>query len=473
MAVAHNIHLQRQAYYGGYSCEPAEKVPDKFLCSICTKLLREAQLTLCCGQHFCESCLDYWFKRLTRKSCPHCRKVNFEHVTNKERIREINELKIHCTHHREGCQWIGELGDLRTHLDSEGGCGYVEVECPNDCGDAMKRNDLNTHLNSCPQRIVACQYCHLEDTYVGMNDHYSRCPKFPLVCPNRCGAKMIHRENILKHCEKCPLELVECPFKEAGCTVMPFRKDRASHMVTNQQEHLLRLMGAFQQNKRKLEETEKGLSKTIKEIEETRSELVAMKEVIATDVKLLSTNNKSLALASIQSQLDMHLTAESPLTIRMINFSKHKESNDVWYSPSFYINDGYKLTFYVYANGIWEGEGTHVSLSLFLTRGEFSDEREWPYRHDNEAIVVKLLRQDALSYSLAHIARTHTNIAFASATFNCICSECPAFAIPEPGDNGMVELETVETFVNHDIVAQSILRYDSIVMEVSVSSHRH
>ena len=38
--------------------------------------------------------------------------------------REVNSLKVHCQHHDEGCEWVGEVRDLETHLDPE--CG----ECP-------------------------------------------------------------------------------------------------------------------------------------------------------------------------------------------------------------------------------------------------------------------------------------------------------------------------------------------------------
>ena len=63
--------------------------------------------------------------------------------------REINELKIHCIHHWEGCQWIGKQGNLQTHLNKV--CGYVRVECTNKCklhGEVRKfeRKCLRDHL---------------------------------------------------------------------------------------------------------------------------------------------------------------------------------------------------------------------------------------------------------------------------------------------------------------------------------------
>ena len=199
---------------GGLEHRFVEEVPEKFICSVCTKVQRDPHLTSCCGQHFCESCLENWFKKQRKKSCPHCREKRIVHIVNKERKREIHELKIHCTHHEEGCQWIGELGDLQTHLDSESGCGYVEVECTGSwhCSK-MKRKDLQEHLSSeCPERTYKCEHCEFEDTYEEITIyHYDECPEYPLECSNECGVEAIKRKDMSAHRAECPEELVECP----------------------------------------------------------------------------------------------------------------------------------------------------------------------------------------------------------------------------------------------------------------------
>ena len=43
--------------YGGHNHEFIGEVADRFNCQICTKAIREPHLAVCCGQHFCESCL--------------------------------------------------------------------------------------------------------------------------------------------------------------------------------------------------------------------------------------------------------------------------------------------------------------------------------------------------------------------------------------------------------------------------------
>ena len=122
--------------YDGYNHEFVGEVADDLYCQICTKIIRNAHLAVCCSQHFCESCLNKWTRQFEGKeSCPHCHKEgkDFQHVIDRSTIRKINQLKIKCSNHGEGCKWMGELCELKTHLDSEKGCGYVIIACSNKC----------------------------------------------------------------------------------------------------------------------------------------------------------------------------------------------------------------------------------------------------------------------------------------------------------------------------------------------------
>ena len=67
----------------------------------------------------------------------------------------------------------------------------------------------------------------------------------------------------------------------------------------------------------------------------------------------------------------------------MMNFSTHKKSNEIWYSPPFYTStNGYKLQMEVHANGFGDGKGTHVSLSVCLMKGENDQYLQWPFKGD-------------------------------------------------------------------------------------------
>ena len=251
--------LESSTRPGGYEYEFVDAVDQKYICSICIMVIRDARLATCCGHHYCESCLRKWLNSSAQKLCPQCRRINFQNVINKEKVREINQLRIRCTNKEKGCKWVGELGALKDHLESDNGCDYVMVTCSNTgyevmqmrrptltrCGAAMERRLLTHHQkNLCLYRQYKCQYCGYIDTYdaiagsgkkknVGLmigygGNHYSQCTEYPLICPNECGVENIKRKDIKTHRENCPLELIKCLFSEF-CNKDILRKDIEDH----------------------------------------------------------------------------------------------------------------------------------------------------------------------------------------------------------------------------------------------------
>ena len=73
----------------------------------------------------------------------------------------------------------------------------------------------------------------------------------------------------------------------------------------------------------------------------------------------------------------------------MSNFLQHKNVDDTWFSSPFYTeNGGYKLQLAVHANGVGVGEGTHVSVFVYLMKNENDDSLKWPFSGN---ITVQLL----------------------------------------------------------------------------------
>ena len=371
-----------QPQFGGYEYEFIEKVPEKYTCSsICTKVLRDPHLTACCGQHFCETCLQHWFRKQGREVCPHCRE-NFNHFLDKPVKREIDGLKIHCTNCKTGCSWVGVLNSLKPHLESEKGCGYVEVSCSKHCNKQLQRRDLADHLTQhCSLRKYKCQHCGEEDTYQTITEkHYDKCPNYPLDCPNKCGARGITRSKMGQHRSKCPLEPVNCPFQETGCEATLLRKDLDSHVAASNQQHLLLVMKAFQ---------------TLKD--ETKTELHFVKQGISTVVgHLLQSCSRSQVapLQSIQSLMSYRLRkVGDEITFTIPRADQYRRNGSTWQSPPFYYMEGYKMRLDVSLDedllhhvilpkwGI--ARGYKSSYSLCLLKGEFDDELPWPITHTN------------------------------------------------------------------------------------------
>ena len=84
-----------------------------------------------------------------------------------------------------------------------------------------------------------------------------------------------------------------------------------------------------------------------------------------------------------------------PTVIRMHDFAKKKKEKEQWYSDPFFAFDGgYQMCLRVDAAGDSEGEGTHVSVYLYLMMGPHDDELEqsghWPLRG---SFTIELLDQ--------------------------------------------------------------------------------
>lgn len=294
----------------------------------------------------------------------------FQHFLDKRTKREINALKVRCSSHKKGCDWVGELGALKGHLVAKDGCGYQYVKCPNNCKMAcadeerrsygvatvtVMRKDLQHHLKAeCKERPYHCEYCDARGTY-GMitTIHYCMCFEFPVQCPNKCSTKKIKRRKVEKHRKACPLEKIHCPFAEEGCEArVLLRKDEAEHMKDNVVNHQLLMLKSMRERDKK-----------------DKSEWGRKAAAIGRHLDSLlvtCTEEQQLPLQSIRSLIDdsFCLKAGSTLTLNLPHYSKYKISNDVWYSPPFYLGDiaGMKIRLAIYPNGIQSGAHTHMSL---------------------------------------------------------------------------------------------------------------
>ena len=136
---------------GGYACNFVEPPPVALQteCRVCLQILHEPHFVSCCGNRFCQSCINPI--KVGGKSCPLCNAATFELMHDKQLERTLKDLKVHCIHADSGCKWSGELGLLSKHLnvypESEAlleGCGFVIIKCIL-CGYRCQRSVLMSH----------------------------------------------------------------------------------------------------------------------------------------------------------------------------------------------------------------------------------------------------------------------------------------------------------------------------------------
>ena len=277
---------------GGYDYEFVSNPPDELNCSICLSVLRDPNLTSCCGNHFCQSCISRIKNK--RNPCPLCQEQDFTVMLDKFFARRVNELKIKCPNSSHGCEWMGELGSIGKHLDVS--CGFVEVTCDYCQSEDILRQNLAVHKKVCPSRPYSCEYCgHRDKWEVITMVHHVRCEKYPVECPNKCGVEKVQRRKLDKHVrEECPLEEIGCEFEYAGCQVRQPRKNMTLHLSENVSSHLGMVASHFQ---KKLVEKDE----MVDELRVSQKKLAEKDEMI--DELRVCNNTQSRQLSALKSSV--------------------------------------------------------------------------------------------------------------------------------------------------------------------------
>ena len=254
------------------------------------------------------------------------------------------------------------------------------------------------------------------------NDH-----SMLMLCPNNCG-KVLERESLKNHISTdCPMNIIDCEFKHIGCDVRLPRKDMLVHTEQAVIYHLKKQVENYEQRIKMLELNNKTLSKRCETLEAQHKELVEKvseafnkisqfvveqddrkqdldddsQDYISMDEVSESSTDEDYSYVSAIKPASASLVPNLLTNFTVTNFQVLKESDDHWVSQPFYTHSqGYKMCLRVTANGQGSGKGTHITVTIYLIKGEFDDQLEWPFRGD---ITIQLLNQQEDS---GHYTRT-------------------------------------------------------------------
>ena len=209
------VHNQ-SGCYGGYRKEIltenlTEREKDILICKKCQGIMKEACISPS-GEQFCSCCENSISKG------PHT-------VIRKT----INSLKCSCPLIERRCKWLGTLEGCENHLDT---CGYVDETCKLNCGEVLRREELERHeKENCLERQVKCDHCDENFISRELNGHLKKCPKMKVSCDLvGCDTK-ITREDMELHLKYgCGMVEETC---ELGCGVELTRDKLIIHEKDN------------------------------------------------------------------------------------------------------------------------------------------------------------------------------------------------------------------------------------------------
>jgi hypothetical protein len=462
--------------HNGYTFDFVGKVSSELSCKLCSKVLREPVQVVCCGQHYCKSCIE---RRIAANpTCPNCHTPNFNHFKDKHFEQRIDMLKIYCPHHKKGCKWTGEMSTVKSHLHASQGCTYEAVLCVNKCGQTMMRRDIKEHLTKhCMLRRVRCQYCNHENTYqVVTGTHYAVCPSYPVKCSYNCNTKNIKRSELNKHEPVCGMKPTTCPFTGAGCKASLVQKDLQDHLGAFTTHHLDLVTKSMDSFKTRADSAERQMHMAKAEVEDLRRQAHSTQSQMERNMRAIARNASELlascterqviAVQSIQALTGNNYTIDSintPVTLQMVNYSEYKGSGKTWYSTPFYVAGGYKMCLAVHAIGTGSAQGSALSLSVCLLNGEFDDELAWPVELPFH-LMVEIVKQDE-NFDTGHstIPGSHQN----PKTYVYFHSDSPQDRVTS---EVLVEARKYENFATHDLVESRLLYYDALMFRVTAES---
>ena len=358
--------------------------PPDFLqlkCPICLELLESPYLFTCCGNHICGTCIT---SLEGCGPCPMCKACIYDKVLNKSQQRAASSLKVRCLNNKKGCEWTGEIKQLKTHLtQSNGNCQYELYDCKYNCGESFLRSSLTDHeTNKCIKRQIECQYCNkYHSTYEDVTSiHYEVCPLYPVLCPNDCGNNVKRIELDTHTSTHCPRRKVNCEFVGIGCKWSDREEQLGQHLEEKWREHIALAMSHSAVEIAELQRTVTKLSMRVEILElqagALDSPVVAKKRLPLEDlsvdslesvvqIEVLGTVKTSKGTMIPFYNIPDHEDTDNVTASLIVNRWHHKSShNNLHRSHSFSVPGypHYKLQVTVHCNGIRNAKGSYVSV---------------------------------------------------------------------------------------------------------------
>ena len=264
--------------------------------------------------------------------------------------------------------WSDTVSTAVNHLE---GCPYLPTACPLGCvcleGERegqvarLERRHIPGHVrDSCPLRVVMCEFCEGEVKASEMNPHLEDCEAFPLPCPNGCAregedeVREVKRRDLTVHLDThCPLQKVQCPYQDHGCR----------------------------------EEMERRLTDT-----HEREFLHIHFKLSMTDMKLkLNESTKLLTnrIVTLEKQNSSLITALSSLPIGRLEWNIQGVKQKIQNTETIYSDPFYVGLYKCQCSIKWDWmNGGYVRVRIHIMRGDFDDKLHWPIRYKYTYVLI-------------------------------------------------------------------------------------
>ena len=340
-------------YSGEIEFEPlhSDKVPPS--CEKCRRITYTVYQATCCGAYFCETCKKAQSQSVAQfTTCPRCQGKLGEVYYDFNETHRRDQYEVYCRNKRAGCTFKDQRGLMNDHLFS---CLYETVPCKHEkCTQRVFRKDLQKHEETCPDRMVHCQYCKAPLRAIHLNQYHlsTGCQDFPKDCPNKCGAKITDRK-LSQHKEICPCEPIPCVFAKYGCSETVQRNHVNRHLSEYLSKHLEILLQKIENLQTNHQASQQTSQHTIWSLQTEVQKLHNTIQSLQAEMQLLNNNYSQLLREDVgrlaieqshnrlQTQVSSnHLQLVSQVNIMERDFQFHKKAFENFVDNCKMIQDG-------------------------------------------------------------------------------------------------------------------------------------
>ncbi|CAF1299272.1 unnamed protein product [Rotaria sordida] len=349
----------------------------KYICPVCSLILRDPVQLTQCGHRLCQTCLNV--EQETTIKCRQCQLETLRIEVRLDRgfINEMESLPIDCSF----CQWTGVLRNYQEHLDQS----HSNLKCE-DCGEEFNSvNKFNEHkVSKCQQLIVNCILkdfgCNERIIRAKMEDHY-------LTKRHQHAVLNVVRQ-MLSQLNNRQMDIDLPRTTTAGAYNSPTTQLEELYemlnilvggieTLTNDEQ---RLSNELLQMQMILPILTENLSKVKLSIEESNVFVEAVKHnqaILNQDVSSLQENINDMQYVSYDGISIWKITN---FREKMIDAESERQTSI--YSPPFYSSpNGYKMRARLYLNGDGNARRTHMSLFFVLMRGLNDPILKFPFNY--------------------------------------------------------------------------------------------
>ena len=298
-----------------------------------------------------------------------------------------------AVHHLEDCVYLPEVCPL--------GCVSLEGEKKGEVV-RMERRHIPGHVkDSCPLREIVCEFCEGKVKASEMNPHLEDCEEFPLDCPNGCsregedGVREVKRKDIPVHLDNhCPLQKVQCPYWDHGCSEEMERK----HTDTHEREflHIHFKLSTIKMEQKQNESTQ--VTQRLQHNLDTANEKIAVQEesLKLSRAELNAATRRIVILEEQHSDKDLQIASLTKTLFTYTQLPKGRlewkvegvkqkiQDKEITYSDPFYVGL-YKCQSSIHWDYINKGD---VWVFIYILKGDFDDKLHWPIRYKRTIILT-------------------------------------------------------------------------------------